>query len=462
MLQKTPSHALAAPVVRGAALALLLMFLVNALNFLDRVLFAILQEPIKHDLALTDFQLGLLGGPAFAILYSLAALPIGRIADRSSRVRVVAAVVAVWSGMTALCGAAGNAVQLAAARFGVSIGEAGCAPAAHSLLSDCFPARQRAGAISIFTSGTSIGTLTAAFAGSALAQAYGWRATFYVCGGLGLLLAVAVLALLREPARRLSAVAVPTLREAAATLRTKRSFLHLCAGMSLATLSGYAIIQYLTSFMIRAHHLPLKSAASVTGLMVGGVGFLSTIGCGLIIDRSRARHPRIATLLPATALVVGALAYLGAFLAPGLPLALACLGFGVAGVQSYIGAGFSAAQDLAEPRMRSTTAGLLMVIVGLVGYALGPPIVGLVSDTVAARALVGTGLTAHGCAHLAHDARCAGALAKGLRWGLIAIDAPLVWAAYHFWRASRTFVADMPREPAPSPDLGLSSAVQPG
>ena len=461
MLQRTP--VLSAPMLRGARLALLLMFLVNALNFLDRMLFAILQEPIKHDLSLTDFQLGLLGGPAFAILYSVAALPIGRIADRSSRVRVVSAVVAIWSSMTALCGIAGNVVQLAAARFGVSIGEAGCAPAAHSLLSDYYPARRRAGAISIFTSGTSIGTLSAAFVGSALAAAYGWRVTFYACGGLGLLLALAILATLREPARvQAEASAAPSLREVVRALRAKRSFLHLCAGMSLATLSGYAIIQYLTSFLIRAHHLPLKSAASITGLMIGGVGFITTVGFGLIIDRNRGRYPRIATALPAVGLFLGAFAYLGAFLAPSIPLVLVCLPFAVMGVHSYIGAGFAAAQDLAPPRMRSTTAGLLMVIVGLVGYAIGSPIVGLVSDTVATHVLSGTGLTVHGCAHIAKDARCAAASVKGLRWGLIAIDAPVLWAALHFWLASRTFVADMARDPEPSPDLGLSSAVQPG
>ena len=434
---------------RGAGVALLMMFVVNASNFLDRMLFAILQEPIKHDLALTDFQLGLLGGPAFAILYSVVALPFGWLADRSSRVRMVSGIVALWSIMTAMCGFAGNFVTLLLARIGVSFGESGFAPAAHSLLADHFPPGRRAGAISIYTSGSSIGTLAAAFLGSALAHAYGWRMTFYICGAVGILLAVAVLLSLREPLRHdLTTEKTPTLGDAARALRGKRSFLHLCAGMSLATMCSYPIIQYLTSFLIRVHHFPLTSAARVTGVMIGGVGFLTTIMVGLVIDRGGKLFPRIGPLLPAIGLFLASLFYLASFLTASLPVLLSCLVLAVASGHGYIAAGFSVAQDLAPPRMRAMTSGLLLMVVGLFGYAFGSPILGAISDFVAGSALQGTGLTLHRCASMTANAVCASAQGKGLRWGLIGIDLPLMWAAAHFWLASRTFVADTARNPA--------------
>ena len=436
----------------SAALVLFLMFCFNMMNFLDRMLFAILQEPIKHDLALSDTELGLLGGPAFAILYALAALPIARMADRSSRVHVIGAVLSLWSLMTGLCGAAGSFVQLFLGRVGVSIGEAGCAPAAHSLISDYFPPGRRAGAISVFTAGTSVGTLMAAFAGGALAHAYGWRITFILCGVLGILLAGVILLAVREPLRTGSGQGEGfSLTAAVGLLRSKPSYLHLCAGMSLATLSGFAAVQYLTSFLIRAHGLSLVQAAQLTGAMVGGVGFVATITHGVVVDRFRRRYPRVQMMLPAVAVAIGAFAYWTAFLAPGLAIVVPALVVAVIGMQSFLGAGFALAQDLAPQSMRSTSAGLLMLIIGVVGYAFGSPLVGMVSDAVAHRELAGSGLTITQCATLVGNARCAAATVDGLRWGLVIVVLPMLWSSLHFWLASRTMIADVARHARASP-----------
>lgn len=427
----------------SASYVLGLMFLFNAMNFLDRMLFAILQEPIRRDLSLTDTQLGLIGGPAFSVLYALAAIPAARIADRGNRARVISGVLALWSVMTGLCGAAAGFGQLLLCRLGVSIGEAGCAPAAHSLIASHFPSTRRAGAISLFTSGTSVGTIAAAFGGGALAQAYGWRVTFYACAIAGVVLAILIVTTVRDVGQYRARTVPPSLTAAVAVLRKKRTFLHLTAGMALATLSGFAIIQYLTSFLMRAHGLTLARAAGLTGLMIGVIGFVATIGFGVVVDRTRGRYPRLQMMLPAVAVIVGAIGYIAGFLSSSLGLALPALAIGVIGMQSFLGVGFALAQDLSPSDMRSTTAGLLMLVIGLVGYAIGSPLVGLVSDAVASRHLAGTGLVVRDCARLVGNVACARAQGDGLRAGLVAVTLPMFWASLHFRQAARTMLADV-------------------
>lgn len=427
-----------------AGLVLFLMFLFNVMNFVDRMLSAILQEPIKRNFHLTDTQLGLLGGPAFAVLYAVAALPIARLADRTSRVYVIAGVLAIWSGMTALCGASGNFLQLVSGRIGVSIGEAGCAPAAHALISEYFPSKRRTGAIAVFTSGSSIGTVVAAFGGGALANFYGWRVPFYVCGAVGAALAIVIVSVVREPVTRhhRQAGSVP-FRVATRLLAAKSTYVHLCVGMALATLGGTAAVQYLTSFIIRAHHLALVQAAGLTGVIVGGVGFIAANFTGFVIDRGRVRQPRLQMRLPAIAVAVSAVSYCVAFTTPSFTLMLPALCVAVIGMQSYLGAGFALAQDLAPAPMRSFSAGLLMMIVGLIGYALGAPLVGIISDAVANHTLAATGLSVATCVGLKTNAQCAAAELAGLRTGLVVVLLPLLWSGVHFWLASRTMIADV-------------------
>lgn len=428
----------------GAGRVLFLMFLLNVVNYLDRMLFAILQEPIKHELDLTDTQLGLLGGPAFAILYSLMALPLGRVADGKGRTRVITAVLTLWSVMTALCGGATTFVHLFLARMGVSVGEAGCVPSAHSLLSDYFPSTRRAGAISIFQAGTSIGTLLAGFGGGAIAHAYGWRITFFACGLLGLGLAAAILLLVHEPARPARRNgSTPSLMQAVRLLRAKRSFLHLVGAMSLATLSGFAAIQYLTSFLMRAHGLPITEAAAIMASMAGGVGFFATAGAGLAVDRMRHRYPRAQMIVPAIAVPIAAGAFWIAFLAPSLMIAIPALAVAIIGLQSFLGPGFALAQSIAPPAIRSTTAALLMLVIGMVGFALGAPLVGIISDFVARHDLRGTGLNLNDCPALVGNLRCAAAQVHGLRLGLIFVTLPMLWSGVHFWLASRSMIADI-------------------
>lgn len=426
----------------SATLVLLLMFLFNMLNFLDRMLFAVLQEEIKRDLQLSDAQLGILGGPAFAILYALASLPIARLADRYPRKYIISTVLSFWSVMTGLTGLATNFVQILLCRVGISIGEAGCAPAAHSLISSYFTPERRTGAIAIFTSGTSIGTLTAAFGGGFITSLYGWRVTFILCGALGIVLAAVILFTIREAPIQKADVADQKLGKVMRMLLAKRSFIHLCAGMSLATMGGFAAVQYLTSFLIRAHELDLQQGAGITGVIVGGVGFLASIASGMIVDLTRQRWPRMQMTLPAVGVTIGGIAFLVAFTVGSLALCLVMLVIAVFGMQSFLGPGFTLAQDLVKPSYRSTTAGILMLIIGLAGYTFGSPLVGIVSDNVAAGILDGTLRTFQECLALTDDATCAYAQDRGLRAGLAVVVLTMPWAGIHFWLARTTILAD--------------------
>ena len=282
------------------------------------------------------------------------------------------------------------------------------------------------------------------FLGGAIAQRFGWRATFLVCGGLGLLLALASLAM-TEPARAAAGGQRPNLRAAAALLLRKRSFAHLLAGLALATLSVFSIVQFLTSFLIRAHHLAPVTAAQISGIVVGLIGFAVSLATGFVIDRGRARFPRIPMTLPAVAMGIAAIAYTIVFLTPHFSVLLPALGIAGLCASTYPTACFATAQDLAPPTLRATASSLLVLVVGVIGYAFGPPTVGLVSDLVAAHALRGTGLTPVACAAVPAVTACGPATMAGLRWGLVFIATIQLWAAAHFWLAGRTLPADRER-----------------
>ena len=431
-------------VSRQAKLTLAFMFAAATLNYMDRALLGVLQEAIKVDLSLTDTQLGLAGGPAFAILYTLMTIPLSRVADRSHRTRLMVGILSFWSVMTALCGAVANFGQLLLARFAVSIGESGGTPIAQSLLSDRFPPARRAGALSIYTAGGFMGYLVAGFLGGAIEHSLGWRATFAICGGLGVAVAFLLALFVQEP-KRLNAPAaraVPLL-EALRAFKTRRSFIHLCVGMGLASFSINAIVSFFTSFLHRCYDLPLNKAALIAGLMTGGVGMVSSFGTGFAIDRLRKREPRIGFLLAMAGCVIGCLSYLIIFQMTSLSLALPVMIFAAFFGQIYLAAGWSSAQDVAPQHLRATAAGLVTLAIGLFGIGTAPPLLGLVSDAVAASHLAGTGLSPQSCAALAADPRCAVALAAGVRAGLSVISLPLLWAAFHFWRGSRSVVADI-------------------
>lgn len=421
--------------------ALVALFLLNTMNYVDRLLFGVAQELIKKDLALTDFQLGLLGGPAFAVLYIISAFPIARLAERGNRVTIITVSFAAWSAMTAMCGMATSFTQMLISRAGVSIGEAGCSPPSHSLISDYFPPARRTTAMSVYGAAGPVGALLAAIGGGWMAQQYGWRSTFLVCGLVGVIGAALFRLTMREPARTPDP-SRPSFLATVKVLLAKRSFVAVAAAGGVAGFASYSNHQYTVSFLMRAHGMPVSSAALVLGLATGGVGILVMLITGPLIDSGRRRFPRIRTWLPALGLVWAGCIFAIAFRVEATPVAIGMLFAASLGQHFYMPAMYTLAQDVAPPSMRATAAALMIGVISLVGYGLGPPVVGLISDLLGQVAMESYGTTAVACAKTASPV-CAKAAAEGLRLSLSIGSMGYIIAGLLFWRSGRSVARDV-------------------
>jgi MFS family permease len=428
-----------------AALAYTLgaLFVLNTMNYVDRQLFGVMQELIKRDVGLSDFQLGLVGGPAFAVLYILAAFPIARLAERWNRVSIVSLAFGTWSVMTAICGGATSFLQLLLARGAVSIGEAGCAPASHALIADYFPPQRRTSAMSIFGAAGPIGALSAAIGGGLLAQRYGWRTTFFACGALGLAAAVLFRLTVREPRQGGSKTTVG-LRAALRLLCAKRSFLAVAAASACAGFASYSNSQYMVSFLMRVHGLPVAAAATAVGLILGAVGIVMTLSTGVLIEHGRRRFPRIRTWLPAGGLIWAGCIFALAYLARPTPLAIGLLAAGSLGQHFYMPAMYTLAQDVAPASMRATSAALMISVVSLVGYGIGPPLIGLLSDMLGTAAMHSAGLDPRSCLPNSLG-ECAFARAHGLGLSMSAGSIFFIVGGVLFGMSGRSIVRDMVR-----------------
>lgn len=417
------------------------LFLAYAFNYIDRILLGIVQEPIKAEFGLSDFQIGLLGGPAFAVLYTFLGIPIARLAERTNRVTVITVAMMLWSGMTALCGLAASYPQLLLARLGVSVGEAGLTPPAQSILSDYFPARSRATALGLYSLGVPAGALLAAFLGGTIAETLGWRSAFILLGLPGVALAIVIRLTIVEPRRLGEAAQVPSFNAAIRLLLAKSSFRNLLVAASFSAIVTYGIGQYLTSFLVRAHGLPLRDAARLAGITIGVFAGVGTFLGGYLSDRFATRAQRSVARVPAIGLALAAPLYMAAFWSPTLGLAIGALFGGALLHYLYLAPMYAITQGVAPPRMRATSVALLLFVVNLIGYGAGPPLVGALSDWAMQAPLADAGLSANACAAAATPA-CAGAAAFGLRTALIAVAAVQIFAAIFFWRAGRTLGRD--------------------
>jgi predicted MFS family arabinose efflux permease len=388
-----PAHSPEFPVTpelgssRGyARYALALLLVVYVFNFVDRTILTILLEDIKTELELSDTYLGFLSGIAFALFYTVAGIPIARWADRGSRRTIIALACLVWSGMTAVTGLARNFGELALARVGVGVGEAGCSPPAHSLISDYFPPERRATALSIYALGIPIGAAFGNLVGGWLGAEIGWRRTFFVVGLAGVAVALLVRLTLREPVRGASegATAVPQSTDSIADvvrfMLGQRSFVHMSIGAALHALYGYGAGAFIPSFMRRVHDFPLVELGVwlfVIGITTGALG---TYMGGATSDWLSSRDRRWYMWVPALATAVGIpFAFLFYLWPDGrTALLLSVPGSIVAGM--WLGPTFAMTQTLVRVRMRAMASAVLLFIINLIGMGLGPQIVGVVSD----------------------------------------------------------------------------------
>lgn len=363
-------------------LMLALLLIVYTFNFVDRQIFAILAGPIKAELALTDTQLGMLGGLAFAILYSTLGIPLGLLADRTKRSRVIAVSLAVWSGFTALCGLAAGFGQLFLCRIGVGVGEAGGVAPSHALISDSFPAGRRARALSIYSLGIPFGSALGMLLGGYVAAHVNWRAALMSVGLAGVAFTPLFALLAREPQMARNEVATRHSGAVFAVLARKRSFWLLAFGAASASISGYGIGFWLPSLMIRSFGLDLTTTArffAAVSLIGGSTGIL---GGGWLADRLGARDRARYALLPALSFTIAVPLFAAAILSRA-PLA-AFLLFLVPQALAYVWLGtvIAAVQHLVPPSMRATASACLLLINNLIGLGLGAYAIGKFSDAL--------------------------------------------------------------------------------
>jgi predicted MFS family arabinose efflux permease len=433
---------------RSAGYATLLLMVIYAFNFIDRSIINILAEPIKEDLGLSDTQLGLLGGIAFALLYASLGVPIARLADRYNRITIIAASLAVWSAVTAVCGFARNFPQLFLARVGVGMGEAGCTPPAHSLLADYHPPNRRASAIGVYSMGSPIGQLIGTVAGGWMAESLGWRMAFLVVGAPGLILAVLAKATMREPARGAfdppPAASPPPFLAVLRTLFGNPVLRHVTAGVAVCTAASAGFSAFIAPLLIRSDFgVGLRTISLGLGLVFGGCVMAATGLGGWITDWAAARRDARQYLqIPALTILAGTPFYFLALNQQSFTATILALIVPQCVVFIYIGPVFAVLHNTVEPRMRASAAAVVFMILSLVGYGLGPTLVGFASDRLAAHAAsLSPGEWASACAapQIAPGQAnsCRAASASGLRGALMLIVLLYPWAAFHFWRASQ-------------------------
>jgi MFS family permease len=366
---------------------LALLFVAYVFNFIDRQILGILLESIKRDLALSDTVMGLLTGTAFAVFYATLGLPIARLADVWVRRTIVALGLALWSGMTALTGAVQSLWQISAARIGVGVGEAALSPPAHSLISDYFPIEKRATALGIYAVGIHVGTLFGFKGGGLLDDAFGWRMAFVIVGAPGLVLALLVWLTVKEPARgrtdpsHTPRPAAPPVGAVIAHLMRRPSFVLLATAMGFIAFAGYAFSVWAPTFLRRVHGWSSGEAGDL-GWPIGIGGAVGSILAGWLADRLGRRDPRWWMWVPAMAGVLP-LPFTLAFLFHGDPvMALWISTPGMAIAAFYQGPSFATVQNLSPPPMRAVASGLMLFITTMIGYALGPPTIGLLNDHV--------------------------------------------------------------------------------
>jgi predicted MFS family arabinose efflux permease len=378
-----------APAVRGRTLVMTALVTCYALNFVDRQIIGILAEPIKGDLKLSDSQLGWMGGAAFALFYTLLAIPLAMLADRRDRSWIITGGLALWSLMTAVCGLATNFWQLFLARMGVGVGEAAGVAPAYSLISDLYPPQQRARALAIFSLGIPIGSALGVLFGGLLAAKVDWRFAFIAIGIVGVLFAPLFKIIVRDPGHGRSdegpRAQAPTLGVVLRTLARKPSFWLLGFGAGTASLVSYGLAFWVPSFLARSYGLELvdRSLLYAAIALVGGCAGI-WIG-GILGDRLGNRDAKGYALVPAVAFAITLPAYYLAFSIHNLWLfSLLILIPGALGL-AWLGPVVTAVTKLVPPEMRATASALFLFINNLIGLGLGTAVIGMISDSLTVR-----------------------------------------------------------------------------
>jgi len=427
-MRTTPSAGLSA---RYGWFALGVLFVVALFNYIDRSILSIMQVALKRELHLSDTQLGALTGLAFAIFYTTGALPIAWLADRVGRKYVLTAALTVWTLMTAVSSLAGGFVSLMTCRIGVAVGEAGCVPTSHSLISDFFPRHRRALAMAVWGLSLPLGAMLGVFLGGQLTVAFGWRATFAIIGVCGLALAP-ILLLLREPPRGRfdgapgegASAHSRTVAQSLALLWNLRSFRYLCIGEGLQAWAQAGMLAWNAPFYSRLHHMPLAQIATVLSLIIGLSGAAGTFLGGALANSMARRDVRWYMRIPAIAAFTTVPFALVQYFTPDPILSLAAAVVPAATVNVYLAPCNAMSQSLVPADMRALTSAVLVLFASVIGQGFGPLTVGALSDLLAHRFHLGD---------------------QALRYALPTVILPATAAALLFYRSS----VHLPRELTP-------------
>lgn len=408
--------------------AMVILAVVYMFNFIDRQILAILLPAIKAEFQVGDTVLGFLTGTAFALFYITLGIPIAQIADRCNRRNLLAAAIAIWSGMTALSGFAMTIWQLALARVGVGIGEAGCSPPAHSMISDYYPPEKRSAAMGFYTLGISSGIMFAYLAGGWVVENYGWRQAFFIVGVPGLLLAALVRLTIVEPQRgaseeRRDTGANPDLAEVLRFLLGRRSFVHMGVAAGLSSFVGYSVVNFFPSFIVRSFGMGLAELGIWLGLIIGIAGGAGFLGGGIIADRLGREGRRKSLTFLALSSLLSLLCYVIVFVTQSVGWAFAMLVVPTAIANFYLAPVLAQAQSLVSLRMRAVASAIVLLLINVIGLAWGPLLTGMLSDALEPRFGI-----------------------ESMRYSLLIVCAVMLpWAAWHFSRAAVSIDADLAR-----------------
>ncbi len=382
--QDGPTAATAAG--RRAWIVLAMLCFVYVINFLDRQLLAILSKPIQDTLHFSDGQLGLIGGLYFATFYTFISIPIGYLADKTSRSKVLAAACAIWSGATMACGLAVNFAQFAIARMTVGFGEAGGVPPSYAIISDYFPPGRRGTALGIYNVGPGIGAALGVAFGAVIAEIFSWRDAFIALGGVGVITAVAVLAIVREPPRGgLDPVSARTVRKSSfwQTFRmffSRKSLVLAAFGAGITQLITYGNGNFAVLFLMREKGMTLGDVAIYYALvvLVGMTG--SMIVAGRLVDHFTRRSKAAYALIPGIALVFAVPFYVGFVWSPAWSTSCLFLVVAVFLNYFYLSSTVTLVQEEVRPDQRVMSGALLLLVMNFIGLGLGPTYVGEASD----------------------------------------------------------------------------------
>jgi len=411
------------------------------LTAVDRVAFPVVIEPIRHELALTDTQLGLLTGLAYSAMYAIASLPVARWADVGDRRTIIALSLGIWSIMTALCGFAHSVWQLFLARFGVGFGEAGSNAPVQSLLCDYFAPERRSLPLSLFGLGAALGAIIGYGLVGFAADRIGWRHALMLLSVPGLLGAAAIRLRVIEPRAQAASptrtrASGPPLLETVAALFRKRSFVQLCVGFAIWGLASGGTVVWMPAFLMRSHHVSLTQVGLLLGLVVGGSVCLGLILGGWVGNRLLPRDLRWGLRLPILGMCLSTAAWIGALLVPSLTVALNLLfvagcvgGLVVAPLLATVSA-------LVSPHARALSLALMGLLSAVIGSGLGPMAIGLLSDQL--RGPFGT---------------------QSLRYALALMTSLILWGVLHLHLASKHLSDELEDRPASQESLHVPEAT---